>query len=43
MEIAGGGVNCARCGGPIVPGEAWHLDHDAQTGRGIWGLRMRVV
>jgi len=27
-KVNRGGVSCSRCGGPIVPGEDWHLDHD---------------
>ena len=25
--VAAGGVPCSRCGRPILPGQAWHLDH----------------
>jgi hypothetical protein len=28
IRISHGGVNCARCGLPIIPGEKWDLDHD---------------
>lgn len=27
-RVAAGGVLCARCGRPIVPGSAWDLGHD---------------
>jgi hypothetical protein len=27
VEVAAGGVRCARCGDPIAPGEPWDLDH----------------
>ena len=27
-RVARGDVPCARCGNLILPGEAWHLDHD---------------
>lgn len=30
-RVAAGGVDCARCGEPIIPGEPWdlgHADHD---------------
>lgn len=26
--VARGGVDCARCGQPIIPGETWDLGHD---------------
>jgi hypothetical protein len=26
-RVAAGGVDCARCGQPIVPGSPWDLDH----------------
>jgi hypothetical protein len=26
--VATGSVPCSRCGWPILPGQAWHLDHD---------------
>lgn len=26
-RVVAGGVDCARCGGPIVEGMEWHLDH----------------
>jgi len=29
--VAAGGVNCARCGNVIAPGERWHLDHDEEV------------
>lgn len=28
VRVERGDVNCARCGGLIRPGSAWHLDHD---------------
>jgi hypothetical protein len=28
IEIARGGVNCARCGKPILPSMFWDLGHD---------------
>jgi hypothetical protein len=32
-KVAGGKVNCARCGERISPLEVWHLDHtDDRTG-----------
>ena len=27
-RVKRGGICCQRCGGPITPGEPWHLDHD---------------
>jgi hypothetical protein len=35
-EVAVGLHVCARCGGPILPGERWHLDH-ADSGVGYIG------
>jgi hypothetical protein len=32
--VNAGGAKCCRCGGPILPGSDWHLDHqDADRGR----------
>lgn len=32
-HIASGTATCSRCGAPIRPGDAWHLDHtDDRTG-----------
>lgn len=28
-DVAAGLRDCARCGRPIMPGQAWHLDHTA--------------
>lgn len=28
QQVETGNVRCARCGQPILPGAAWHLDHD---------------
>jgi hypothetical protein len=34
--VSEGGAACARCGGPIMPGSRWHLDHaDGDRGRYI--------
>lgn len=27
-RIAQGGIICARCPKPVLPGQPWHLDHD---------------
>jgi hypothetical protein len=35
-DVALGGVLCARCGGPIGPGQKWHLDH-TDDGSGYLG------
>ncbi|HUG63653.1 MAG TPA: hypothetical protein VMK83_00390 [Gaiellaceae bacterium] len=35
-EVAAGLATCARCGGPIAPGEAFDLDH-ADNGEGWLG------
>lgn len=34
--VEAGGVNCARCGNPIIPGTKWHLDHN-DNGEGYRG------
>jgi hypothetical protein len=34
-KVAAGGVLCAHCGLPILPGEAWDLGHD-DTDRRFW-------
>jgi hypothetical protein len=36
MQVAAGGVSCARCGGLIIRGDAWDLDH-ADDGDGYLG------
>jgi hypothetical protein len=28
MRVSLGGVNCSRCGRPILPGSLWDLGHD---------------
>lgn len=33
LQVQAGGVECSRCHKPIIPGQAWHLDHD-DTDRG---------
>jgi hypothetical protein len=32
IRVAGGNVPCARCGRPILRGQAWHLDHTDDRG-----------
>ena len=32
-RVQRGGICCQRCGGPITPGEPWHLDHDDDRSR----------
>lgn len=31
--VQAGGVDCSRCGRPIVPGEPWDLDHSEDRSR----------
>jgi hypothetical protein len=35
-QVAAGGIACARCGGPIDPGDPWDLDH-TEDGTGYLG------
>lgn len=32
--IAAGGVNCARCGLPVLPGMRWHVGHQLDRALG---------
>lgn len=36
LKVKAGAAFCARCGGWIMPGSAWHLDHD-ETRSGYLG------
>ncbi len=36
-RVEAGGVFCGRCGGPVLPGTSWHLDHaDLRGGEGVY-------
>src|SRR4029077_13727791 len=34
--VLAGGVRCARCGEPIIPGEPWHLGHADGGGKSLY-------
>lgn len=39
--VEAGSAFCSRCGGPIAPGSAWHLDHSDDRSRYLGAAHAR--